>query len=355
MCSSVVENYDLNVKACVYIKNARRGRGRGQCLSLVKHCLGEGRSVREIDDGQSRVAGVFMSGMAGQPDISNPRAMRDNLLRLNHAGKSKEMAKHIVLSIEDTTDPAARKAAVRVLRRMTFEFLKLYAPGCASLAFIHLDRKHPHAHLVVANSNGERSIHWTPKMLREMQSMSWLSNDLSLMVQSGRKRGGYAVHNAYPLARLSLAAELASLPQAELEQIPWEWRGATRVFCYKKRRIRERTILREAERLRVEETTKQKKTHENDNRNGIGGRHTIGTVEPPAITTTGEMETVGRRNPPVATNRAAIAVELAASGIANHPTFTPLAVALEKLKNERKRQRNEDTVATPDITGPGDN
>ena len=249
MCSSVVENYDLNVKACVYIKNARRGRGRGQCLSLVKHCLGEGRSVREIDDGQSRVAGVFMSGMAGQPDISNPRAMRDNLLRLNHAGKSKEMAKHIVLSIEDTTDPAARKAAVRVLRRMTFEFLKLYAPGCASLAFIHLDRKHPHAHLVVANSNGERSIHWTPKMLREMQSMSWLSNDLSLMVQSGRKRGGYAVHNAYPLARLSLASELAALPLAELEKISWVQRGSTRVFLYKNRRIREKTIEKERNKL----------------------------------------------------------------------------------------------------------
>ena len=234
-----------DMKACVYIKNAKRGRGRGQCLTLIKHCMGEGRSIREVDDGQSRVAGLYMSGLAGQPDGKNPRAMRDNLLRLNHAGKSKEMAKHIVLSIEDTTDPAARRAAARILRRMAFEFLKIYAPGCASLAFIHLDRKHPHAHLIIANSNGERSLHWTPKILREMQSMSWLSQDLSTVVQSGRKGGGFTVHNAYPLARLSVAAELAALPPAELEKISWVRRGNTRVFTYKGRRVRERTIERE--------------------------------------------------------------------------------------------------------------
>jgi hypothetical protein len=237
------------MKCCVFIKNAKCGRGRGQTLTLIKHCLGEGRSVREIDDGKSRVDAIIEQGLVGQPDSGNPREMRDNMLRLNHASKSKEQAKHVVLSFEDETNPAARRAAARILRRMTFEFLKVYAPGCASLAFVHLDRKHPHAHLVVANSNGERSIHWTPKMLREMQSMSWLSNDLSLMVQSGRKRGGNAVHNAYPLARLSLAAELAALPSAELEKISWVRRGSTRVFSYKGRRIRERTIERERNKL----------------------------------------------------------------------------------------------------------
>jgi hypothetical protein len=249
VCVPVVAYYDLNMKACVYIKKARRGRGRGQCLSLVKHCLGEGRSVREIDDGQSRVAGVLMSGLAGQPDKTNPRSMRDNLLRLNHAGKSKEMAKHIVISIEDTIDPAARRAAVRVLRRMAFQFLKAYAPGCASLAFIHTDRKHPHLHLIVANSNGERSIHWTPNMIRQMQSMTWLSRDLSTLVESGRKSHRRAVHDAYPHARLSLAAELAALPAADLEKISWVQRGSTRVFMYKDRRIREKTIEKERKKL----------------------------------------------------------------------------------------------------------
>ena len=233
------------MKCCVYIKNAKRGRGRGQTLTLIKHCLGEGRSDREIDDGNSRVDAVLEQGLVGQPDSGNPREMRDNLLRLNHASKSKQMAKHVVLSIEDTTDPAARRAAARILRRMTFEFLKAYAPGCASLAFVHLDRAHPHCHLIIANSDGERAIHWTPKMIREMQSMTWLSRDLSTLVESGRKGHRRAYHNAYPLARLSLAAELAALPTAELEKISWVQRGSTRVFMYKNRRIRERTIIKE--------------------------------------------------------------------------------------------------------------
>jgi hypothetical protein len=237
------------MKCCVYIKNAKRGRGRGQTLTLIKHCIGEGRSVREVDDGKSRVDAIIAQGLAGQPDSKNPRAMRDNLLRLNHGGKSKEVAKHVVLSFEDETNPAARRAAARILRRMTFEFLKTYAPGCASLAFVHLDRAHPHCHLIIANSNGERAIHWTPKMIREMQSMTWLSRDLSTLVESGRKGHRRAVHDAYPHARLSLAAELAALPTAELEKISWVQRGSTRVFMYKGRRIRERTIERERNKL----------------------------------------------------------------------------------------------------------
>src|ERR1035437_10645388 len=102
------------MKCCVYIKNAKRGRGRGQTLTLIKHCIGEGRSVREVDDGKSRVDAIIAQGLAGQPDSKNPRAMRDNLLRLNHGGKSKEVAKHVVLSFEDETNPAARRAAARI-------------------------------------------------------------------------------------------------------------------------------------------------------------------------------------------------------------------------------------------------
>jgi hypothetical protein len=114
------------MKALVYIKGARCGRGRGACLALLKHCLGEGRGVKEFDDGKTRVSAVDAYNMVGQPDTTRPGEIRDNLLRLNHDTKSKELAKHIVLSVEDTTDPDARKLAVRVLRRMAFEFLKRY-------------------------------------------------------------------------------------------------------------------------------------------------------------------------------------------------------------------------------------
>ena len=250
------------MKACIYIKTAKRGRSRGACLSLIKHCLSEGRGVAEYDDGNSRVVVLDAFGMAGQPDASRPADIRDNLLRNNHDSKSKDVAKHVVISVEDIADLAKRKAAMRVLRKMAFLFLKTYAPGCAAIAFGHLDKNHPHIHLAIENSDGSRALDWKPDTLRQMQSMVWLSRDLATIVQSGRRKPGKAKHEPYPGVRLSLAAELAGLPQAELEQIPWEWRGSPRVFIYKKRRIRERTILREAERLRVEQTNKQKVNNE---------------------------------------------------------------------------------------------
>jgi hypothetical protein len=133
--------------------------------------------------------------------------------------------------------------------------LKTYAPGCASLAFVHTDKKHPHIHLIVCNSDSERSLHWTPTMLREMQSMTWIANDLAKLVQPGRKNHRKAVHDAYPLARLTLAAELAAMPMEELEKIPWYYRGNTRVFFYKQRKIRERTINKEREKNEIKSSS----------------------------------------------------------------------------------------------------
>jgi hypothetical protein len=132
------------MKACIYIKKAKRGRGRGQTLDLLKHCVSEGRSAKEIDDGQSRVAAIDAYGMAGGVDMDKMGELRDNLLRLHHGGKSKELSKHIVISCEDTLDPASRRAAIRILRRAAMEFLRVYAPGCSALAFAHNDRLHPH-------------------------------------------------------------------------------------------------------------------------------------------------------------------------------------------------------------------
>jgi hypothetical protein len=84
------------MRACVFIKNSGR-RGRGQTLALLKHCLGEGRSVKEIDDGKSRVAAIDSVGLVGGLDAAKPSALRDNLLRHHHGGRSKELAKHIVI------------------------------------------------------------------------------------------------------------------------------------------------------------------------------------------------------------------------------------------------------------------
>ena len=82
-----------------------------------------------------------------------------------------------------------------------------------------------------------------------------LDIDLAKLVQPGRKNHRKAVHDAYPLARLTLAAELAAMPMEELERIPWYQRGNTRVFLYKQRKIRERTINKEREKNEIKSSS----------------------------------------------------------------------------------------------------
>jgi hypothetical protein len=270
-------------------------------------------------------------------DANKLGELRDNLLRQHHGGKSKEVAKHVVLSVEDTIDPAARKAAIRILRRLAFEFLKAYAPGCASLAFAHNDRKHPHLHLIIANSDGARALHWQPKMLRQMQSMEWLSRDLQTLVQSGRKKPRKVSHEPYPSARLSLAAELATMQKEELEKISWDVRGNTRVFTYKGRRVRERTVERERTKLNYETP---KNTPTADSSPGTAG--TSGTAAPR------EEATIYRGDQSAVATPLAVAREHHPGAGSNSATH-PLVATLGWLQKERRRRN--DRIDAPEVTG----
>ena len=311
------------MKACIYIKKAKRGRGRGQTLALLKHCGGEGRSAKEIDDGQSRVAAIDAYGLAGGVDMDKMGELRDNLLRQHHGGKSKELTKHIVISCEDTFDPAARRAAIRILRRAAMEFLKVYAPGCSALTFAHNDRLHPHIHLVISNSNGEKSLHWTPNELRQMQAMEWLAKDLQTVLQSGRKKSRKAIRKPYPGAKLTLAAELAAMPAAELEKISWVKRGNTRVFTYKDRRVRERLIEQERQR------------HENEQRHNRTPARLDEPQTTPERPDTGAATVDSGRNP----TAPAVGTELAEGnkrgGLLPTPLHRALAQTLQSLQKER--------------------
>ncbi len=313
------------MKACVFIKNAKRGRGRAQTLSLIKHCLSEGRSVKEVSDGQSRVATIDAFGLVGGLNEKKPGKLRDNLLRQNHDTKSKDASKHVVLSIEDTLDPVARAAALRILRRMAFEFLKVYAPGCAALAFAHNDRKHPHLHLVVANSDSNRAVHWKPKLLRQMQSMEWLSKDLQILVQSGRRESSTVKHEPYPTAKLSLAAELAAMTPEDLENISWVRRGKTRVFIYKGRRVRERTV------------DKERNKHENTNRSIDACGVPSGTPETSRNPCQGGATLERRGNCDIEETGTNAATGNRTGQVANNGAVTDLVEALLNLRKKRKR------------------
>ena len=249
------------MKACVFIKQAKKGRGRGGSLSLLQHCLGQGRSKPEVEVGLNRVVGVDAYGLVGAVNPAHKEAIRDNLLRHHHHGKSRELIKHVVLSMEDMQDIERRRIAMRILRRMAHIFLKKYANNSPAIAICHADKLHPHIHILICNSDGERALHWTPKMLREMQSMTWLTTDLTKLVQSGRKAHRKAIHNTYPKAKLSVAMELATMAPDELEKVPWITRGNTRVFLWKNRRIRERTITKERNRIYETQSSIQLPNH----------------------------------------------------------------------------------------------
>jgi hypothetical protein len=248
------------MKCQAYIKTAAKGRGRGATLSLVKHCLSEGRCTKEIIDGDTRLSDVAGFEMPGFLDINNPAALRDNLLRQHHGGLSKELCKHVVLSFEDVQDPEQRKLAFKLLRKVTHQFLRLYAPGCSALMFSHSDRNHPHCHILLCNGTGIRALHWSPKQLKELQGMLWLSKDLQGLVTSGRGGHRKAIHRPYPTAKLTILSELAKLSPEDLEKIPWEIRGNTRVFLYRNRRVRERTI--DKERIKLYENKQPNKPND---------------------------------------------------------------------------------------------
>jgi hypothetical protein len=317
------------MKACIYIKRAKRGRGRGQTLALLKHCGGEGRSAKEIDDGQSRVAAMDAYGLAGGVDTAKMGELRDNLLRQHHGGRSKELSKHLVISCEDTLDPAARRAAIRILRRVAKEFLRVYAPGCSALAFAHNDRLHPHIHLVISNSNGEKSLHWTPNELRRMQSMEWLAKDLQTALQSGRKKSRKAIRNPYPGAKLTLAAELAAMPADELEKISWVKRGNTRVFTYKNRRVRERLIERE------------RQQYENAQRYNGTDEHPAESQETSGRPGIGNSTADGGRNQPAPATGSDVADGNSMGDKPANALNRALAQTLQKLQKERGQRRVE--------------
>jgi hypothetical protein len=323
------------MKACIYIKKAKRGRGRGQTLALLKHCVGEGRSVKEIDDGASRVAAIDAYGLAGGVNMAKMGDLRDNLFRQHHGGKSKELSKHIVISCEDTLDPAARRAAIRILRRAAMGFLRVYAPGCAALVFAHNDRLHPHVHMVISNSNGEKSLHWTPNELRRMQSMEWLAKDLQTVLQSGRKKSRKAIRNPYPGAKLSLAAELAAMPADELEKISWVKRGNTRVFTFKGRRVRERLIERERQK------------HETTQRHNTTVEVLTGTSETPGLAGTRATPPKSSGSDTAPSTGSDVADGNQPSAMANYPLPRSLAKTLQALQDERRNRRVE--FPTPEI------
>lgn len=114
------------------------------------------------------------------------------LLLTNHHGKGKE-ARHVIFSGEEMPHATETEYqhAIAAMVSAAVDFAAVYAPGHAYIIQSHLDRFHPHAHMVLCASDGQRCVDWKPEQLKKIQGLDFLSETTKAQYQliSGRGRG----------------------------------------------------------------------------------------------------------------------------------------------------------------------
>jgi hypothetical protein len=121
-------------------------------VELLRHTYrAHGREQDEIDV-QDRVVQILhnLDGIALRDPIGDVRSLLSE-----HHGQGR-MVRHVILSLEDCADLKQREEAFHKLKVMIQDFSKTYCPDSKWIGVIHQDRLHPHAHLVVANSDKKK-------------------------------------------------------------------------------------------------------------------------------------------------------------------------------------------------------
>jgi len=206
------------MKMIVAIKPAcRRPR------SLIRHCLlPKGRKAREVEsirENEHRVIGLINGMTAGS--VGSPAVTARNLCGDVPLGRAP--LRHVVISAEDMSEIPDRLDAFAALADVAQQWLEAFAPSSPYLAITHDDTRHPHVHLLVANTvpnDDDVRLAWSPSVVSEMQSMAWVSEATKeeFAIESGRHRGATRRESRgmpYPNAQLD-ALKLAKL---ENEQI----------------------------------------------------------------------------------------------------------------------------------------
>ena len=134
-------------------------------------------------------------------------------LLLEHHGKGK-LLRHVVLSLEDCLDPLLRRSWFSRLEKMAFDFMRRFAPNSRFIGIGHGDRVHTHAHLLISNSDGRRTLDWSPSMVKEMQSMSWTAHAVP-----GRGAGRGKAVAVYPLAKNLDAKTISTLTPEQIHEL----------------------------------------------------------------------------------------------------------------------------------------
>lgn len=207
------------MKLIVAIKSAcRRPR------SLIRHCfLPKGRAGREVDALRAddhRVVQILNGMEVGS--IGSPAVTARNLC--GDVPQGRAPLRHVVISAEDVTGAEKRREAFACLAAVAQDWIQAYAPNTNFLAVSHDDRRHPHIHLLLANSDrsdDESRLAWSPSTVSGMQSLDFVSDATkeTYLVESGRHRGISRREQGgmpYPGAHMD-ALKLAKMSEEELK------------------------------------------------------------------------------------------------------------------------------------------
>lgn len=156
---------------------------------MLEHIYGQGDYKAERDIA-NRVGEVRFQLEAGTP--THDHHFDAGLLLARHHGKGKE-AKHVIFSAEELphATPEQYQHALNGVVAAALDFAAKHAPGHDFILVPHLDRHHPHCHMVLCASDSERCIDWGPSDLRGFQGLDFVSpeNKARYQLEPGRGKG----------------------------------------------------------------------------------------------------------------------------------------------------------------------
>jgi hypothetical protein len=154
---------------------------------VLEHVYGEGdyRPERRIN---SRLGPRCYQLEAGVP--TGDAKFDSKLLLAAHHGRGKEV-RHVIFSGQEMPDAneADYQQAIQAVIAAAHDFAAVHAPGQAYIIQGHLDRFHPHAHMILCASNGMKCIDWGPQQLKGFQSLDYLSAKTKSQYQLEPGRG----------------------------------------------------------------------------------------------------------------------------------------------------------------------
>jgi hypothetical protein len=154
---------------------------------MLEHVYGQGdyKAERNI---ANRVGEVRYQLASGFPTL-DPQ-FDAQLLLANHHGKGKE-ARHLIFSAEELPNatPEQYQHALDGVVAAAVDFARVEAADHDFIIVPHCDRHHPHCHMVLCASSGQRCIDWGPDQLKKFQGLDFVTPATKALYQLIPGRG----------------------------------------------------------------------------------------------------------------------------------------------------------------------